>query len=299
MAIYKSNGLPLTSAHELDGDSVIAVYDAEGTIVFSPSVNYKDYSFTQKWASKGISSTQGFDVYDGKVFWVSKSGNSSADSNCYVWNLSDGSQALDTPYITIYSWHGNNLCFNFPELYASSAYTPNCYINTLSDDFTTATLTKTLALNDGSIDCDACLDESDKTILWTLGHTANSSNPNAPFYISKWDLEHLTDNGNGTYTPQLLQKVELPQPVCFYFQGCKMHDGLIWFASGYAGSSTQAYVYAVNPNIGSYVYTIDCETTSEPEGVAWVSDNSVAGGYALYVGFAGMALRKYIFSAIN
>lgn len=296
MAIYNANGTALVSAHELDGDFVTVAYDVDGESVFSTTVDYKDYSFSQVWASKGISSTQGFDIYDGKVFWVSKSRNSSADANCYVWNLSDGSQALGSEYITVYSWHGNNLCFDFPKLYASSAYTANCYINTMSDDFATATLTMTLAFNDGSIDCDACLDEDDKTILWTLGHSASSAYTSAPFYISKWDLDDLTDNGDGTYTPNLLQKVELPQPACFYFQGCKMHDGLLWFASGYAGSSSQAYVYAVNPDTGSYVYTIDCATTTEPEGVAWVEDNDVYGGYALYVGFAGMMLRKYEFA---
>lgn len=299
MAIYDYESNQLNSAFDIDGEALTNAYDVEGNVVFNGGMpDYSNYSYTQKWASKGISNTQGFDIYDDKVFWVSKSGNASIPANCYVWNLSDGSQALDTAYITVYSGHGNNLSFDFPTLYATSAYTPSAYVNTMTDEFV-ATLTRTLVFDDGCTDCDACIDETDKTILWTLGHTASSSDTSAPFYISKWDLTDLTDNGDSTYTPTCLQTVEVAQPSnSYFFQGCRFHDGLLWFANGYSGSSTNAYVFAVNPTTGEYVYTINCNTMTEPEGVAWVSDASVVGGYALYVGFQGMMLRKYTFGTL-
>lgn len=296
--IYDISGLALVSAYNKSGEELESAYDKNGALVYSKSVDYTDYSFTQKWASKGINNTQGFDVYDGKVFWVSKSGDSTVPANCYVWNLSDGSQALATPYITIYSGHGNNLNFDFPTLYATPAYPPSrMYINTLTDEFA-ATLTKTLVFDDGSNDLDACIDEVDKTILWTLGHTATVSDLSAPYYLSKWDLTDLTDNGDGTFTPKLLNTVSVTQPAnSYYFQGCKFHDGILWFVNGYSGSSTGAYVFGVDPYTGEYLYTIDCNTTAEPEGIAWVGESGVAGGYALYVGFAGMMLRRYTFSS--
>lgn len=308
MSVYKRDGSVLSSVYNKNGLELTYAYDKLGNVIHiagdtptpEPKPDYSSYSYVQKWASKGISSTQGFDIYDGKVFWVSKSGNSSVPANCYVWNLSDGSQAFDTAYVTVQSGHGNNLSFAYPKLYASHAYPPSsCYINNVSSDLKTYTLDKTLVFDDGSVDCDACIDNTDSTILWTLGHSRSSSDTSAPFAISKWDLTDLTDNGDGTYTPECLQTVYTIQPAnSQYLQGFKMHDGLLWYANGYSGSGTGAYVFGVNPNTGEVIYTIDCETTAEPEGVAWVADSDAVGGYALYVGFQGMALRKYTFDAL-
>lgn len=301
MAIYNSNGITINNAYGISGISLNSAYDIDGIIIFNKeqsSVDYSDYSFVQKWGSKGIGSTQGFDIYDDKVFWVSKSGNSSIPSNCYVWNLSDGSQALEAQPITVYSGHGNNLCFAFPKLYATSAYTPHVYVNSVTDNFEFA-LIQTLYINDGCIDCDACIDEYNSNILYTLGHTATASDITAPYIISIWDLTSLVDGGDGTFTPRKIQSVFTQQPSnSFYFQGVKMHDGILWYANGYSGSSTGAFVFGVNPITGEVLYSINCETTAEPEGVAWVEDENVAGGYAMYVGFAGMMLRKYTFGLL-
>lgn len=299
MSIFNLNGDAIATVYELDGDVASSIYDINGTLIdgSDPEVDYSHYSYTQKWASKGISNTQGFDIYDGKVFWISKSGNASVDANCYVWNLSDGSQALSTLYVTAYTGHGNNLCFDYPLLYATSAYTPHVYVNSVSSDYTTFTLLRTLYLNDGSIDVDVCIDETDSTILWSIGHTANSSDTTAPYNISKWDLTQLTDNGDGTFTPRRISTIQIPQPAnSFYYQGCKFHDGILWYVNGYSGSSSYAYVFGVDPSIGETLYSINCETTAEPEGLAWVEESGVKGGYALYVGFAGMALRRYVFT---
>lgn len=304
MAIYDLEGNALSKLYNLNGEALSEAYDLNGNLLWTDTQpqpqepDYSNYSYFEQWASKGIRNTQGFDIYDGKVFWVSKQGNSSIPADCYVFALFNGSQALSKPTITIYSGHGNNLCFDFPLLYADSAYTPHVYINRIANDFLSATLEKTLYISDGSIDCDACIDETDKTILWTLGHTASPSDTSAPFLISKWDLTELTDNGDGTYTPSLLQTVETPRPEnSGYYQGCKFHDGVLWYANGYAGTSTQALIFGVDPDTGEVLHTIDCQTTAELEGVAWVEDENAVGGYALYVGFAGMALRKYTFGA--
>lgn len=298
MSIYRKDGTTLQSAYDVDGAILDYAYDIDGRLVYlsETHVDYSSYSYITKWNSKGISSTQGFDIYDDKVFWVSKSGNSSVPANCYVWNLSNGTQALDTAYITIYSGHGNNLSFDFPTLYCTSAYTPDVYVNTMTSDYET-TLAMQLYINDGCTNCDACIDETNKSILWTFGHTGTASDD--PFIVSKWDLSDLTDNGDGRYIPKKLQTVYTPQLTSLYFQGIKFHDGILWYANGYAGTSTQAYVYGINPNTGNVLYSIDCETTSEPEGIAWYPDVQAVGGYALYVGFQGMMMRKYTFAELE
>ncbi len=306
MAIYDVDGHELDTIYELNGAELSEAYDVNGLVIFSaeeeeytPSVDYSNYSFTEQFSSRGISSTQGFDIYDGKVYWVSKSGNGSVPANCYVWNLSDGSQALDTPYVTIYSGHGNNICFDerTSKCYATSAYTPHVYINNFASG-NVFSLDKTLYIDDGCIDCDSCIDENDDTILWTLGHTASSSHTDKPYYISKWNLARLTDNGDDTYSPQRLRTIETPQPSnSFYFQGCKFHDGLIWYANGY--TNTYAHVYGVNPRTGEVLYDIDTGLQREPEGVAFYPDANAEGGFAMYVGFQGMMLRKYTFGALQ
>lgn len=307
MAIYYINATYLNKAYDSDGSELLYAYDANGNVIYSADqqsvVDYTNYSYTQKWGTKGIGSTQGFDIYDNKVFWVSKSGNSSIPANCYVWNLADGTQALQSNPITIQSGHGNSISIAFPKLYASTAYAPPVvYINALASDFT-ATLEKTLAINDGCVSLDTCIDETNKNILWTNGHYESEDNPNVNI-ISKWDLTDLTDNGDGTYTPRLIRSAFTPKPVTFlpdsvfYLQGCTFHDGMLWYANGYSGAGSKAYVVAVNPIDGTVQYIIDLETTSEPEGVQFYPDEEAVGGYAMYVGFQGMELRKYTFGAL-
>ncbi len=296
--IYNKDGTPINTAYNKDGTAIVSAFDKDGTVVYGASTDYTSYSISSKWTASGVFfSTQGLDVYDGKVFWVT-GGNGTVEENCYVWNLSDGSAGITNNPFTVYSGHGNNICIDYPTLYASTAYSPNkVYVNTLTPitGGYSATLSKTLFLTDGSVDLDAALDENDNTILWTLGHQVDHDT-DKPYNISKWDLKDLTENQDGTFSPALLQTVETAQPTCYYFQGFKMHDGILWYASGYTGGTYTAYVYGVDPDTGEVLYTIDCNTTEEPEGVAWVADASSQGGYALYIGFGGMKLRKCTFT---
>lgn len=303
MSVYSKNGNALNHVYRKDGSELAHAYDKSGNVIFSsdiPEPDYSKYSYIQKWASKGVNNTQGFDIYGGKVYWISKSGDSSIPANCYVWDLVDGSQAFASQPITIYSGHGNSLDIVYPKAYAGTAYSPaTAYENMLSSDGQAFTLSKKLDLSeDSTYGHDVCVDEDDTSILWSLAHTG-AIGTDAPYKLSKWNLTELTDNGDGTHSPRLIKSVTTPKPSAEYFQGMTMHDGLIWYASGYAGTSTDAYVYAVNPATGAVVYTIDCDTTAEPEGVAWVPDSEAVGGYAMYVGFQGMMLRKYTFDALS
>ena len=305
MAIYSLDGEALGSVYDLDGNSLSRAYDIDGNVIFEKSgslINYDSYTFTQKWASKGINATQGFAIHDDKVFWIQKSGNSSVPSTCYVFNLSDGSQALESPTITLHTGHGNSLAFDYPLLYASTAYDPPVvYVNRLSSDYT-AVLEKTLKINDGCAALDVCIDENDKTILWTNGLLNSSEHPNQNV-ISKWDIADLTDNGDGTYTPRLIKSVYTPKPetvlqnAVYYIQGSTFHDGMLWYTNGYNGSSN-SYVVAVDVTTGEIAHVIDLQTTAEPEGIQFYPDDTVIGGYAMYVGFLGMALRKYTFESL-
>jgi len=296
MAVYDINGDICSSVETAQGIALEKAYELDGTEhTFETGlvVDYDNYSISGVF-KKSVSNTQGMDIYDGKVFWVSKSGNTGLEANCYVWDLITGEQALDSPYITIYGGHCNNLSFDYPKLYTSNAYTPNGYVNTFDSSWN-ATLTRTLYFTDGSISNDCCIDETDKSILWSIGHSGATASTD-PFIISKWNLNSLTDNGDGTYTPELLQSVETEKPTCPYFQGCKFHDGIFWYASGYT-SEYRAYVYGIDPDTGNVLHTIDTGSNEEPEGISFYPDYFAFGGYALYVGFAGMNLFKITFDS--
>lgn len=309
MSIYNVHGGQTNTAFDVSDNDLNRAWNVAGNLVFSKgeTPDYSNYSYVQKWASKGIGSTQGYDIYDGKVFWVSKSGNSSVPANCYVWNLEDGSQALSSAYITVYTGHGNNLTFsdeyydpedNYPLLLASTAYAAPVYLNRISNNYV-ATLEKTYVMpsiqNVIAPGFDMCYGEtSDIAYTATLFGSNSDASLGTHICIAKWDMTNLTDNGDGTYTPAFISSVNCDWH--YWKQGIKYHDGLIWFASGYPGY--RAYVYAFDPTTGDTKYTIDCETTTEIEGAVWYPDNEAVGGYALYVGFQGMMMRKYVFQAL-
>lgn len=296
MAIYNVNGLTLSAANTVNGIAINSAYDVHGLQVH-PAADYSNYTYSDVW-TKNVSAAQGLAIKDNKVFWVSKSGDSTVPADMYVFNLSDGSQALSSAYITVYSGHGNNISFaaSSNKLIATPAYQPSrIYVNEFDASYN-MTLAKTLVLDDGSWNCDACYVEGNDNIVISLGHTAGSSDRSAPFRISVWDLTSLTNNGDGTFTPRNISSVDIPQPAnTFYFQGCTHHDGLLWYASGYGGGSTAAYVYAIDVLSGETIITLDLETLDEPEGIAFYPDADSSTGYALYVGFAQMKLRKYVF----
>lgn len=306
MAIYDYESNQLNSAFDIDGNTLTNAFDVDGDLVFNGGMpDYSNYSFTQKWASKGISSTQGFDIYDGKIFWVAKSGNASVDNAMYVFNLSDGSNALNTSYMTAYGGHANNVTFSdqfydeedvYPLVLMSTAYSDSpAYLNRISNEYV-ATLQVQYKfpvveniINGGF---DVCYGETND-VAYTASVFGSNSDASLGTHIciAKWDMTDLTDNGDGTYTPAFISSVNCDWH--YWKQGIKYHDGLIWLSSGYP--NYRAYVYAIDPSTGQTMYTIDCNTTTEIEGAVFYPDAEAVGGYALYVGFQGMMLRKYTF----
>lgn len=308
--IYAVNGLPLPNAYRKNGAELSQAYNVEGNQVYHRSSgipDYSNYSFTQKWASKGVGNTQGYDIFNNKVFWISKSGNSSEDNKMYIYDLSDGSAVLNPAYITGYGGHGNNVTFSrqryeagdtYPLMLISSAYANPCYLVRLTDEYQASIVRRyTIPLIDQVTNggYDITYGETDDIAYVASVFGSNSSAAQGTHIcIAQFDMSDLTENEDGTFSPAFIKSVRCDWH--YWKQGIKYHDGLIWLASGYPGFN--ADVYGIDPETGETKYHVNCETTTEIEGAVWYPDAEVVGGYALYVGFQGMMMRKYTFGEL-
>lgn len=93
--------------------------------------------------------------------------------------------------------------------------------------------------------------------------------PNNYMVLTKWDLNRLTENADGTYTPALLSECECP--YVGVTQGRKYLQGRIYLGVASTGSPHNAKFIALDAGTGDVVTTIDMTkvTTSEAEGLAY------------------------------
>lgn len=310
MAIYKVDGNRLSRAYNVNETLLSSAYNKAGDLVYSSGIvpDYANYSYTQQWVSKSISYAQGFDIYDDIAFWVSKSGNASETNAMYIFNLSDGSPVLSPSYVSSYGGHGNNVTFskqkydvgdNYPMMLISTAY-PNSYSylvritnNYVASIIRRYTIPEIDQIINGSYDI--CYGETDD-IAYVVSVFGSNSDQSLGTHIciARFDMTDLTENGDGSFTPAYIDSARCDWH--YWKQGVKYHDGLIWLASGYP--SYNADIYGINPETGETKYHINCETTTEIEGAVWYPDTEAVGGYALYVGFQGMMMRKYVFAQL-
>lgn len=111
--------------------------------------------------------------------------------------------------------------------------------------------------------------DKDNNILYTYAHS-NASIPNTDqMIISSWDLNNLTDNGDGTYTPQLLDYCNSPSVGTY--QGHKYYGGRIYLTSAKSSAPFNQKVFAIDCGSGEIVTTIDMSNilTTETEGLCY------------------------------
>lgn len=294
--VYDANGNPLTEIRSADGNSLVTAYDVNGNVVFTR----RDYSqyVRESYCSTSISQMQGFAVFNGKIFQMRA--NSSTVENKFA-TIDVQTQTVLHNDIAIASNHGDSANFSteyydpsddFPLLYVTTDQNPAIIrINRVTLNSSELIRSLWFPLSAGYYSAIA-LDEPDG-VAYLIGYTRDNyltdDNGNNKTIISKWDMTELTDNGNGTYTPRLISSFE--RPFIYVMQGLEYHDGLIWVASGYVNA--HGYIYAIDPQTGIIVYTIDTETTTEVEGVSWISDNEMV------VGYKGGIYEKFTFTDVT
>lgn len=287
MAIYGIAGTQLTSAFSKNGESLLAAFNLNGQEIFrageppEPSPDYSQYVLRNMWPA---SPKQGMAVYGDIMFqWNPNT------SNVELCGLYDGTSISTVS--TGLSSHGNDITFT-DSFYDENDEFPILCINTF--DFfrisrNSAThLMKIKFQTDGHDMGYGCVFDGDT--MYALGY-ANGYTYSEGNYIRimKLDLSDLTDNGDGTYTPAILDTIDREWLPCI--QGADFHDGMIWIA---CGMSYPANVYALNPATGAVAVDIDLVNSGELEGLAWAY-NSIDNWFAVY-GQKGYGYRKILFT---
>lgn len=298
MSVFNKSGEILAAPYDINGDVLSQVYDVNSTPLLS-GVDYNHYT-KSNYCEVSLSQMQGFDIYNGIIFQFRAN---SSNVNNVMCTIDTETSTIIQNNIQATSDHGDSASFSnekydesddYPLLYVTADTTPcKVYINRVTQTSSTLVNTLFFPTEKAGYYAAAALDnENDK--IYIIGYTEQNyqtdNGGSNKTLISKWDLSNLTDNGDDTYTPEFIESFE--RPFIYVMQGQQFHDNMLWISSGYIGSS-ESYIYAISPIDGALIFTIDLETTTEVEGLAFISDTEMV------VGFAGGTYEKYTFLTIN
>lgn len=294
MTIFNLNGNIRQTIYNKQGQQIENAYNSKGKEVI---VSYNSYEISTLFNKGGSGDwIQATAYYDGVIFQFSAGKFKTLDLT---------GASISSGYINVTSFgHANSVQFStefydpsdrFPLLYVSTYnLTPN-YTRVYRVTTTTATLIRSILMStteDGYC-VESCID-SENGFLYTIGYKEDNpvtETAGNVIVITKRDLNNLTDNGGGIYTAPLLSRIE-----CNYWlyraQACTYYDGYIWATFG--GGAAPNNFYAINPNTGVKDYTMTIQNTVEPEGVAWVLDQT--GSPWLLIGQQHNLYQKCIFN---
>lgn len=298
MAVYDLNGNALTSVYDVNGSELQDAFDISGESVFDNAVvDYSNYAITD-YCSVSLSPIQGFDIHNGIIFQFMGSSNVSNR----MATINAGTSAIINNNIPATSEHGDSASFSnqfysvgdeYPLLYVTSDTNPaKVYINRVTTASSNLIKTLSFPLNKTGYYAAACCDFPQK-ILYMVGYSEQNyqtdDGGNNKTVISKWDLLNLTDNGDNTYTPAFISSIE--RPFIYVMQGQQFHDGMLWISSG--ASNTRGYIYALDPSDGTLLYTVDTNSTTELEGIAFISSTEMV------FGLQGGTYKKVTFATVT
>lgn len=298
MAMYNIDGEPVASGYNYFGRPIATAYDVDGRAV-TTEVNYDSYSISDLFSVQ-IANMQGFDIFGGVIFQFRANSSSVNNLMCTV-SLSNASIIQNS--IAVSSDHGDSASFSdeyysesdaFPLLYVTSDTNPaKVYVNRVTENSATLVRTLLFPIDKTGYYAAAAIDSANG-IIYMIGYSeqnylSDNSGSNK-IVISKWDMSNLSDNGDGTYNPQFVSSVERDFIYCT--QGQQFYDGMIWIASGYTGS-VGSYIYAIDKTTGALIHTINLNTTTEVEGLAFTSPTEMV------VGFQGGVYKKVVFGINN
>lgn len=274
MSIYNVSGDTINSAYCLS-DSLQYAYNINGSEVFetNPTINYEDYTVTTlfNYPEGGM---QAFAVYDGKIAQVRET------SALHIIDIATGTNIRN---VSMNTGHGNSCQFSdefyddsdeFPLFYVRNA---GVYVYRITGE--TSTLIRKYSFSTdiiGTYVAGFCFNPASNR-FYTASYTEGDyTTKTGLLRICKWNMRNATNNGDGTYSMDLLASNDLTwfdnyQAV----QGCCYHDGYFFIACGY--TSGAQYIVMVDTSTLTISHSLRVSPDRELEGCAWV-DN---GGYLL------------------
>lgn len=294
MAVYGINGTSIFAVYDVDGQQLNSAYNVDGSVIFYKTVDYDNFTMSA-YCSVTLPNIQGFDIHNGVVFQFR---GSSSVNNIMVTIDAENASIIQSG-ISAKSDHGDSASFSteyfagtddYPLMYVTADTNPaKVYVNRVTQSSSALVKTFSFPLDKTGYYAAHAYDEANG-IMYMVGYSEQNyqtdDGGNNKTVISKWDMTNLTQNQDGSYTPAYVSSFERAFILCT--QGQQFHDGMIWVASGY--TETSQYIYALDPADGTALHTIDLNTTTEVEGLSFLSANEMV------VGFQGGTYVKYTFA---
>lgn len=243
-------------------------------------INYVYYDRTLPDKPTGASARQGMDIYDGVI---------------YILCSDDKLLLVDLKTMTAIAMydikcdHGNSCQFaraietgeNIPHLWCFGYNTKYVYENSINDNGTQLIRTFYLPIDgyrmSGGVD-------TEKNVLFTVHYKLNSSTNSAGnnCVLTVWDLNELTENEDGSYTPAVKSEADIP--FIYVIQDCKIINGLLYISSGYPATGHQNVTITVC-NYTQILNSVDVFSSSnaEPEGIALAGNNIYIATNRIYI----------------
>ena len=271
-------------AYKPDGDVLNFAYDYDGNLIYQSQ--YATYTITNLYGQ--AASSQGFDVYENILAQWNGSGHTLG-----LRNVNSGGYIVREIPTDITS-HGNDISF-FPYKYDSGDTLPLLLVDNICLRFYqvngswVSSVIKTYKFQYNTYGSGF-----NGNTLITISYTSNTYtySESNKLVIQTWDMTNLTENQDGTFTPEMLTSVTRPWLECV--QGASYHDGYFWIASG-LGNAIPSHVYALNIRTGNVELDVNLQANGELEGQAWAY-NEIDGWYALTAQLGGYGYRKITFA---
>lgn len=273
MGIYKQNGTPIYNAYHITGAALESAYSVENDIVFPTEYDYDNYTISNMF-SITASNCQGFAVYNGKIAQVSE--------NTGLLIIDIGTQ-LKIATVSMDTGHGNSCQFSetfydqtdeFPLFYVRNA---GVWVYRITGN--TSQLIKKYAFSADDIGTYVAgfgvndADQKFYTASYTEGDYITKT---GLLRICEWDMTSETDNGDGTYSFDLIRHNDLTWFDNYEaVQGCCYHDGHIFIATG--GTGTSQHIVMTDCSTLTFDHVITIDNTTETEGCAWSENCLIIG----------------------
>ena len=216
---------------------------------------------------------QDTEIYD-NYYFVATSGI----EQIKVYNLETNSWIADMPVVT---HHGSSMQFS-EEFYESTDEFPLLYVGadttnlinvvriTKTDDVWSASVIRTLSIPTEYGYWLSCSIDAKNNILYSYGYKANHYlRENNAMKLLRLNLNELTENEDGTFTPTLISNVETP--YIGISQGRKFYGGNLYVTFANTGAPHNSRLVCIDANSGVIKADIDLTgvTTSEAEGLCY------------------------------